>query len=675
MSKKKALATAASVILIGLFTQFALASTTAILLPKSDGNYKQFIPSTSTSVHYTMVNEASCNGTTNYNKTSTSTKRDSYGISVTSIGDGAIISQIAIAPCESRNTITTSTPVGSATTAVFYRWNGVDSSDFGTTSTASSITPTQLATSTLSGLSLFKTSTSVLEIGATYATGTKGLRLSRIAAVVTYTLNTPTAASSLVSTNSSSSVNALAWADNSNNELGFKIYRALNNGALSQVATTTLNATSYNDTALTADQTYTYQVASYNSAGQGNSNTSTAITYNAVPSDPSSLTTTVTGTNVILNWTDNSTNEDGFSIERRTDTGSFSVLATTTLNTAGGTVSYTDVGAVGTYYYRVRAFNKIGNSGYANVASKADTVTVSGNISVDTTWDSSHVYILEVGVTVVTGVKLTVNPGTVVKLHYTSSSLLVAGTLVATGTSATKIYFTSNNDDTIGSDTNGSATTAPAANDWNAILFSSSGSSTITYAVIRYGGYPCCGSQLSVLYNNGATLALDHVEVGFGNDYGIYQDSGTSTISNSDIHDMLGEGVHLEGGAASISSSTIRNNSSYGLLATGSGSNNPLTLTGNTFSGNGFAPAYIIVNSYILTHSGNTASGPKSGFMMDGAITANQTWTTDTMPYILVQVTVTTGTRLTVNSGSVVKSYSPSSKLAVAGTLDAEGTP
>src|SRR5437868_12337378 len=85
-----------------LFNNSVLASTTGILPPSSDGNYLQWTPSAGTT-HYTLVDESACNGTTDYNSTGTIGNRDSYGVSLASVGNGAVISQIDIAPCASRN--------------------------------------------------------------------------------------------------------------------------------------------------------------------------------------------------------------------------------------------------------------------------------------------------------------------------------------------------------------------------------------------------------------------------------------------------------------------------------------------------------------------------------------------------------------------------------------------
>jgi hypothetical protein len=63
-----------------------------------------------------------------------------------------------------------------------------------------------------------------------------------------------------------------------------------------------------------------------------------------------------------LAWTDNSNNEDGFRIERKTS-GTFSQIASVGVNVT----SYTDVNLTdgATYCYRLRAFNSAGNSAYS----------------------------------------------------------------------------------------------------------------------------------------------------------------------------------------------------------------------------------------------------------------------------------------------------------------------
>ena len=71
-----------------------------------------------------------------------------------------------------------------------------------------------------------------------------------------------------------------------------------------------------------------------------------------------------------LTWTDNSTNEDGFKVERKTGSGG---VYGPLVSLAAGTTSYVDgtVTTGTTYCYRVLAYNNTGNSAYSNEACAA----------------------------------------------------------------------------------------------------------------------------------------------------------------------------------------------------------------------------------------------------------------------------------------------------------------
>jgi len=82
------------------------------------------------------------------------------------------------------------------------------------------------------------------------------------------------------------------------------------------------------------------------------------------PSAPSSLSVTAaSSTQNNLSWTDNSSNEFGFKIERKSGSGSYSQIATPAKNAT----SYSDTGlsASTSYTYKIRAYNNIGNSAYS----------------------------------------------------------------------------------------------------------------------------------------------------------------------------------------------------------------------------------------------------------------------------------------------------------------------
>ncbi len=82
---------------------------------------------------------------------------------------------------------------------------------------------------------------------------------------------------------------------------------------------------------------------------------------------PSGLTATASGTSIALRWTDNSSNETSFIIQRATGGGSYANIATLGTNVT----SYTDSGLTSgtTYSYIVRAANVSASSNWSNVAS------------------------------------------------------------------------------------------------------------------------------------------------------------------------------------------------------------------------------------------------------------------------------------------------------------------
>jgi len=81
----------------------------------------------------------------------------------------------------------------------------------------------------------------------------------------------------------------------------------------------------------------------------------------AIPSSPTNLISLkVTSNEVILNWIDNSTNESGYQIERKSGSGSYINVGKTGVNTT--TFSDNGLIPVTTYTYRVYAYNKAGSS-------------------------------------------------------------------------------------------------------------------------------------------------------------------------------------------------------------------------------------------------------------------------------------------------------------------------
>jgi hypothetical protein len=181
-------------------------------------------------------------------------------------------------------------------------------------------------------------------------------------------LATPGTPASLQATAASGNRVNLNWTDNSNNELGFALERSSDGVNFYLADTVGAGDVDYSDLTVQPGNNYFYRVYSYNPGGGSEYANTVSVTTPAVtlPNAPSSLKATALSLGrVSLSWKDNSNNEDGFQIERRTgSTGTWQLIATVTANTK----SYTDTSTARrtTYNYRVRAFNAAGSSAYSN---------------------------------------------------------------------------------------------------------------------------------------------------------------------------------------------------------------------------------------------------------------------------------------------------------------------
>lgn len=87
--------------------------------------------------------------------------------------------------------------------------------------------------------------------------------------------------------------------------------------------------------------------------------------FSQIPFTPSNLYSHYISTSALsISWQDNSTNESGFVIERRTDGTNWSQIVTVQPNST----YYVDMNLLiqTKYYYRIYAFNSYGNSSYSN---------------------------------------------------------------------------------------------------------------------------------------------------------------------------------------------------------------------------------------------------------------------------------------------------------------------
>lgn len=239
--------------------------------------------------------------------------------------------------------------------------------------------------------------------------------------------STPTAPSGLGATTQSTTEIDLAWTDNSGDETGFKIDRSLTSGSgFSEIDTASADATTYSDTGLVSGTQYYYRVRAFNGAGNSAYTTEANDTTDG-PLAPSGLTAvTQSDTEIQLDWTDNSSDETGFKIERSLTSGSgFSQIDTT----AAGVVTYDDTGLTAStqYFYRVRSYISTDNSAYTSEANDttdappaAPTLSSATIATNGTTWTLAFNENVNIGAGGSGGFAVTMSTAGVVALTYSS---------------------------------------------------------------------------------------------------------------------------------------------------------------------------------------------------------------------------------------------------------------
>ncbi len=303
-------------------------------------------------------------------------------------------------------------------------------------------------------------------------------------------------------------------------------------------------------------------------------------------------------------------------------------------------------GKLGNYYHDQTGAdeNTFTNNTYNNAIALRSDVNLSDTLSYDFP-DSidSHTYVVVDGKPrVPNGNTLTIEPGVIVKFTQ-NQGLNVDGTLIAQGTSASKITFTSWHDSTVGGKTDAlTDNSAPSIGDWENVYVNSSNATNLllNYCVFKYGGdYPADGildirnvslsnSIMNVLamhsrysgiflYNSVATF--DTVESDSNNYNGI-RIRGNSSDVRVRYGTFLSNG--LDGGSSSfagltadngsgfreISNSTISSNDGAGIYS--NFANIPQTFVDNTISGNAGDGIFTVMRNdavdSLLSITGNT---------------------------------------------------------------------
>lgn len=158
--------------------------------------------------------------------------------------------------------------------------------------------------------------------------------------------------------------------------------------------------------------------------------------------------------------------------------------------------------------------------------------TLISNISSDTRLGGYCTYIVSNSITVASGAKLTLLPGTVLKFN-TGCSLIVNGALEAEGTRTAPIVFTSLKDDEYGGDTNGDGDkTYAQGGDWKSICVN--GLANLKYCKAMYGAP---SNETGIIEAIFGVLNMDCCLIAHAKYDGIWNWGGSISVRNSVITD------------------------------------------------------------------------------------------------------------------------------------------
>ncbi|MDA3885519.1 MAG: fibronectin type III domain-containing protein [Candidatus Delongbacteria bacterium] len=195
-------------------------------------------------------------------------------------------------------------------------------------------------------------------------------------------LTLPAAPDSLEVTTLSESSVQLQWNDNSVDEEGFQLeYSNVTNFQSYSGMDLDPDVTTVTVDDLEASTEYFFRIYSYNDDGDSDfsnvDSTVTNIETEYAPSIPLGLTaTTVSDSEIMLDWTDTADNEEGFQLEYST-LEDFYYFYAVELNADAETTTIDELDGSTTYYFRIYAFNQFDESENSNIDSTTTDITPS----------------------------------------------------------------------------------------------------------------------------------------------------------------------------------------------------------------------------------------------------------------------------------------------------------
>lgn len=196
----------------------------------------------------------------------------------------------------------------------------------------------------------------------------------------------PAAVSSVIAVASSDQDRiGLSWTDNSAVETGSKIFRKVDSASWELLDSVAMDIVSFTDNAVQIGSTYSYRVQAFNHVGDAlaiTSNTVELVEVVSIPQKPTSLTVQRDLEAVLLNWNIAIGQVDNYLVEKATNGGNWSYVATLGSNQT----MYEDLNTLAgdQYSYRVKAANSAGTS----TASSVVSITMPVNLTGQTTFES-----------------------------------------------------------------------------------------------------------------------------------------------------------------------------------------------------------------------------------------------------------------------------------------------
>jgi len=217
-----------------------------------------------------------------------------------------------------------------------------------------------------------------------------------------------------------------------------------------------------------------------------------------------------------------------------------------------------------------------------------------GSMSLSRSWHNPEaVYVLNADVTVPDGLSLILDAGQIIKPK-SGVDLFIDGELVASGTSSDPVIVTATADDSLGGDTNndgGSTSVGPGL--WNRIRVSASGSATLSYTQISYGGDVSFSAPASLEINGGSAIIRNSI-VSESDSRGIYiSGNGSVDINNSLLFNHRNSALETYNTASLTAINNTINNNLNGVRVNGS----QATLMNNIISFNSRAGVEVVSGS------------------------------------------------------------------------------